>query len=136
MNNIELILLYCSAVTDLLYSENQKYQSEKFSALKTVAGQVIRYEEQYPTHLLEEILKKKLRFILDAKSISELNRILSGKDFRPEYRFNDTWSEPQFHIPEEELLMWFSIISDVPIRDYAAKRVLELGKRIGLGAPT
>ena len=136
MKNIELIALYCSAVADLLCLENKKHLDEKFNAFKTVVGQVGRYEEQYPTHLLEEILKKKLRFILDANSISELNCIVSGKDSRPEYCINDTWREPQFHIPEEELLMWFSIISDVPIRDYAAKRVLELGKRIGLEAPT
>ena len=101
--------------------------AEQISALITLGGQIKGYQKQFANNpLISEICRKKIEFILQAKTKSELDEILSPPKIR--YNFNEIVPTGKFHVDEEELLIWSltSLWCGGPLSRPAYKRYMKL----------
>jgi len=110
--------------------ENDKLTAERISALFTISGLCRAYHEQFNSNpLMLHICEKKITFILQAKSKSELDEILSLPKVR--YNFNEVVPVGNFHIEEEELLIWSltSLWCGGPLNQAGFNRYMKLFKK-------
>jgi hypothetical protein len=108
-----------------------KLLPERMSALIRLSGQIRRYLDEFNnTPLALIICKKKIDFILQAKSNAELNEILAAPKVR--YNFEEVVPIGKFHIEEEELLIWSltSLWSGGPLNEAGFKRYTKLFAQI------
>ena len=110
---------------------NDKLVWEKVPALLQVDVIIRRYaKEGFPERLLRPIAEKKVAFIKDAKTKTALSEIL--KPPKPRYDGNKVQCFGEYHIPEEELLIWSLTSLLAPLNDMGANRMFELMKQVYL----
>lgn len=86
-------------------------------------------KQGYRFDIIMSILQKKLDFIKEAKTKAEIKDILAVA--RPHYNYAEIVPyTPKYHVEEEELLLWFEIVTKSPLRPEAYKRIGYLWKRI------
>jgi hypothetical protein len=105
-NKIQPIdLQIVTAMLRLSEIENDKLALERLAALITLSGKCRAYEKEFMNNpLILQICEKKVEFILQAKSKSDLKEIMSPPKIH--YNFNEVVPVGKFHIEEEELLIW------------------------------
>jgi len=130
-NNLDSIeWQVCLGLLRLNEVGNDKLPAERMSALITLGGICRAYQKEFANNpLILNICKKKIKFILQAKSKADLKEILSP----PKIRYNGNAIIPvgNFHIEEEELLIWSltSLWCGGPLVESGFKRYMELFKK-------
>jgi hypothetical protein len=123
-------LQICTGMMRLSEIENDKLTAERMSALITLSGQCKAYQQQFNNNpLVLHICEKKVEFIVQAKSKSDLKEILSPPKVR--YNFNTVVPTGNFHIEEEKLLIWSltSLWCGGPLNKPGYERYIELFKK-------
>lgn len=110
--------------------ENDKLTVERMGALLTLGSKCRAYQKEFNNNpLILHICEKKVEFILQAKSKSDLKEMLAP----PKVRYNGSSIVPigKFHIEEEELLIWSltSLWSGGPLSEPGYKRYMKLFKK-------
>lgn len=84
--------------------EADKLLNEKFEALKKVYSTVEWYaKEGFMGRLLDTIMEKKSKMILDAASIKAVRELAAPP--KPQYDGNKWYTSPN-SVPEEEMVWW------------------------------
>lgn len=130
------LLTYCMAIAELIIdSENQKDKiiEAKFRAIG-LSWSLLEYyaKDGFSEHILDIIMEKKARLILDATTIKDINEIAEPP--KPQYDGNKWWSSKNT-VPEEELIWWSKASLKAPLNYEATMRYMKLiedffGKRI------
>lgn len=120
---------YAMAIATLLLSskgENEKLAYEKFEALRKTASLLESYASRsFDERLLDVIMEKKAKMILEATKVSDIREIATPK--APEF-LGDGWSVSRFSVPEEEMIWWSMTSLKGPLNEPANKRFMELFK--------
>lgn len=120
---------YAMAIATLLLSskgENEKLAYEKFEALRKTASLLESYASRsFDERLLDVIMEKKAKMILEATKVSDVREIATPK--APEF-LGDGWSVSRFSVPEEEMIWWSMTSLKGPLNEPANKRFMELFK--------
>lgn len=82
------------------------------------------HREGFRTDFLLVILKKKLQFLAQANTDSQVYEILRGS--APIYRADGFHPQSPYHVEEEELIQWLRISTEAPMMYEAKIRALEL----------
>lgn len=109
---------------------DDKLIAERISTLFRLSVQIKTYQKEFAnTPLALDICAKKIEFIFNAKSKSELEEILSPPKVR--YNFSEIVPVGRFHVEEEELLIWSrtSLWCGAPLCDAGFKRYIKLFKK-------
>ena len=99
--------IYSRYVTELLMEQEQTEEvlSGRFDALRTLRGMMAKYEEdRFLPELIETIFCKKADFIMEARTKTEIEKIL--KPSTPRYSCGEFHAESPYHVGEEELILW------------------------------
>ena len=120
---------YAMAIATLLLGskgENEKLANEKFEALRKTASLLESYASRsFDERLLDVIMEKKAKMILEATKVSDVREIATPK--APEF-LGDGWSVSRFSVPEEEMILWSMTSLKGPLNGPANKRFMELFK--------
>jgi hypothetical protein len=120
-------LQICIGIMRLAELKNHKLMPERMSALFTLGGQIKAYQKEFAGNPLAlDICAKKIEFILQAQSKSDLKEILSPPKVR--YNGNEVVPVGNFHVEEEELLIWSltSLWCGGPLSNAGFKRYMRL----------
>jgi len=123
-------LQICMGLLRLCEIKDDKLALERMVALITLGGRCRAYQKEFANNpLILVICEKKVDFILKAKTKSDLKEILSPPKVR--YNWNSVVPVGDFHIEEEELLIWSltSLWCGGPLRGPGLKRYMELFKK-------
>ena len=110
--------------------KEDKLMPDRMSALITLGGQCRAYQKEFCDNpLVLDICAKKIEFILQAKSKTNLKDILSPPKIR--YNGNEVVPTGDFHVDEEELLIWSltSLWCGGPLNDVGFNRYMKLFTR-------
>lgn len=123
------MLTYAMAIAELIVkSEGQKDSliDSKFTALKKSWALLEYYaRDGFSEQILDAIMEKKAKLILNATTIKDINEI--AKPPKPQYNGNKWWSNKN-SVPEEEMIWWSKASSRAPLCYEAAMRYMELFK--------
>lgn len=100
-------LEYSRYITELLMDQEQTEEllSRRFDALRTLRGMMVKYEEErFLPELIETIFCKKAEFIMEARTKTEIEKIL--KPSTPRYSCGEFYAGSPYHVEEEELILW------------------------------
>jgi len=106
---------------------NDKLPVERMGALISLGGTMRGYQKEFNNNELVLIIcEKKIEFILQAQTKSDLKEILSPP--KVHYNGNEIVPVGNFHINEEELLIWSltSLWCGGPLNDAGFKRYMKL----------
>ena len=120
-------LQICIGIMRLAELKDHKLMAERMSALFTLSGRIKAYQKEFADNPLAlDICAKKIEFILRAQSKSDLKEILSPPKVR--YNGNEVVPAGNFHVEEEELLMWSltSLWCGGPLNNAGYKRYMRL----------
>ncbi len=121
------IYTYAMAIATLAIEhddEADKLLNEKFEALKKVYATVEWYaKDGFMERLLDTIMEKKAKMILDATSIKNVREIADPP--KPQYDGNK-WHASPSSVPEEEMVWWSKTSMRAPLGYEAVKRYEEL----------
>ena len=100
---------YAMAIATLLLGskgENEKLAYEKFEALRKTASLLESYASRsFDERLLDVIMEKKAKMILEATKVSDVREIATPK--APEF-LGDGWSVSRFSVPSSSSVSTFS----------------------------
>lgn len=118
------------AIAELIVdSEGSKERllEEKFEALRKSWWLLESYaKDGFDEKILDTIMQKKARLILDAASIQDIREISNPP--KPYYDGNK-WAYFPNSVPEEEMIWWSKISLIAPLAPHAVKRYAELFKQ-------
>jgi len=128
---IELMFIMLDTVASIITCEkNEDLGIAKLHTTKIAHAQVLGYLQRELNYaVVRAVFRMRLDFIINAKSLSELDAIVSTKASLPRYDFG-TWRTGPYHIPEEELLFWGVASLGVKLYSHATDRALEIFERI------
>ena len=121
----------CIGMMRLAEMAGDKLIAERISALIQLGAQVRGYQKEFNNSPLAlAICEKKIEFLLQAKSKSDLKEILAPAKVR--YNYNEIVPVGKFHVEEEELLQWCltSLWCGGPLNEAAYKRYMKLMKKL------
>ena len=127
---LDVDLQICMGMMRLSELSDFKLIAEKMIALIQLSGIIKGYQKEFNNSPLAlNVCAKKIEFILQAKSKTDLKEILSPPKIR--YNFNEVVPVGKFHVEEEELMIWSitSLWSGAPLNKAAYKRYAELMKK-------
>jgi len=105
-------------------NEADKLLNEKIEALKKVYATVEWYaKDGFMGRLLDTIMEKKAKMILDATSIKNVRELADPP--KPQYDGNKWHTSPN-SVPEEEMVWWSKVSLRAPLAYEAVKRYEEL----------
>lgn len=123
---LELCPVYEAIESDTTLPE--KLKQVKLEALQEIAARLCQYsKETWDPLLLNGYAKKKSRYILDAKTKSEVDEILKAP--KPHYNGNKFQDGP-YQVDEEELICWSEASLRRPPSGAAVERMFELMYRV------
>lgn len=100
----------------------------KVSAIKKLLSDTQYYRENgYLSDLVHTVFTKKLKQIEGAKTVKELHEI--ERACVPQFNGND-FTSGEYHIPEEELILWSLTSLKGPLVDAGMKRFFLLIKQV------
>lgn len=118
---------YVSALAELLVGSGHgkdKLADAKWEALLKTRSLLRRYEEEnFDSKIINTIMEKKAKLILEAKTKKDLMEIVAPP--KPYYNGN-RWIISENSVPEEEMLLWAMVSAHVMLRPEATKRYMEL----------
>lgn len=124
------MLTYAMAIAELITSsEGQKENLlyEKFEALrKSWSFTELYARDGFDEKILDVIMEKKSRMILDAKTIKDVRELSEPPE--PHYTGNG-WVVSENSVPEEEMIWWSKTSLQAPLTHEATKRYMELFKQ-------
>ena len=124
IDNYEFLVAFYLAevIADDTISETLRTaKSEALLKLKSYLG---NYRQAgYDPVLLGRIARKKGRFLMDAKSKTEIQKIL--KSSKPAFNGAAFFTGPYF-VPEEELFWWSEASLRAPLNEYGFRRYQEV----------
>ncbi len=128
-------LEYSCYMTKLLMDNRltEKLRSRRFDALRKMRGITAQYEKEgFLPELIETVFCKKADFLMEAKTKAEIEEIL--KPSTPTYSGGNFQPGNQYHVEEEELILWSKTSLKAPLIPEAQKRYQELfEKYVGNG---
>lgn len=121
-----LTILYCQSLTTVfLESRSDKLAGLRIGAIHDLYGIVLTYSKMgFLSSLIEKIWEKKIAFILQAETKKDVAEIL--KPSVPYYDYNSFRPKSNFHVDEEEIILWSMASLQAPLKDFAFNRYLEL----------
>lgn len=123
----ELVFADCPARV-ITSDEADKIKELRISALQTVRGQLLAYQELgIIQRLLTAIAEKKCSFLMEITSKTEMTKIL--KPHCPTYNGNK-FIPDKYYIPEEELICWSQTSLVAPLNSAGFKRYMEVFKMV------
>lgn len=123
-------LQVCMGLLRLREISNDKLAIERMCALIALSSKCRAYQEEFLDNpLVLQICEKKVEFILQAKTKSDLDEILSPP--KVHYNFNEVVAVGNFHVEEEELLIWSrtSLWIGRPLNEPGLNRYMKLFKK-------
>lgn len=124
------MLTYAMAIAELFVgSEGQKENLlyEKFEALRKSWSCVEIYaKDGFSEEILDAIMEKKARMILDAKIVKDVREL--SEPPKPYYTGNG-WAVSRNSVPEEEMVLWSKASLRAPLTQEATERYMELFKQ-------
>jgi len=123
-------LQICIGMMRMSEIKNDKLIAERLAALIKLGSKCNAYQKEFNNNpMIRVICEKKVGFILQAKSKSDLNKILSPP--KVHYNFNKVVPIGNFHVEEEELLIWSltSLWCGGPLNKPRFERYTELFKK-------
>lgn len=118
---------YAMAIATLIVKhgdEKEKLLNEKFEAIKRVYATVEWYaKDGFMERLVDTIMEKKAKMILEATSIKDVRELSSPP--KPQ-RDGDKWYLSQNSVPEEEMIWWSKTSLKAPLAYDAVQRYKEL----------
>ena len=127
---LDVDIQICMGMMRLSELTDSKLIAEKMSALIQLSGQIKGYQKEFNNNPLAlDICAKKIEFILQAKSKSDLKEILSPPKIR--YYGGEIIPVGKFHVEKEELFIWSltSLWSGGPLIEAGFKRFTTLMKK-------
>ena len=124
-------LEYSCYITELLMDDTltEELRSRRFDAIRRVRGIAARYEEDgFLPELVETVFCKKAEFVMKAKTKAELKEIV--KPSTPTYSGGNFRPGNQYHVEEEELILWSKTSLKAPLIPQGCKRYQELFERL------
>lgn len=86
-------------------------------------------KQGYLFDIITSIMQKKLDFIKQANTKADIKEILETP--KPHYNYKEIVPlKPKYHVEEEELLLWFEVVSKAPLVPAAYRRIGYLWKKI------
>lgn len=129
-------LTYATTIASLVTStknSDDEMLLEKVKALKMAWSLLEIYSKDgFMETILDVIMEKKAKMILDATSIDDIREIANP----PKIRFGgNRWIASKNSVPEEEMILWSKALEHGPLSEEGFKRYFELfeqfyGKRI------
>ena len=105
-------------------SAKPSLREAKYEAILLAKGLTDKYAAWgVRNDLLDVIMQKKTNLILDADSISDIQR--AAKPPKPRHN-GATWIEDPFTVPEEELVLWLQMSLERPPSEIAYRRITKL----------
>lgn len=128
MNNpMPRMYTYAMAVAMLAIDhtdELDKLINEKLQALKRTFALVEKYaKDGFERRIVDTIMEKKSKMILDATSVNDVREISALP--KPYYDGNK-WRSSKNSVPEEEMVWWSKVSLKAPLVSEAVKRYEEL----------
>lgn len=120
-------LEYNCYIMELLMDDTltEGLRSRRFDAIRKIRGIVARYEEEnFLPELVKTVFCKKADFLMEAKTKAEIEEIL--KPSTPKYSGGTFYPGNQYHVEEEELILWSKTSLKAPLIPEAQKRYQEL----------
>lgn len=120
-------LEYSRYMTELLMDDtlSENVRSRRFDAIRKMRGIAARYEEEnFLPELVKTVFCKKADFLMETKTKVEIEEIL--KPSTPTYSGGNFQSGNQYHVEEEELILWSKTSLKAPLIPEAQKRYQEL----------
>lgn len=120
-------LEYGHCIAELLMNQDQSEEllSRRFDAVRKMRGIAAQYEEDgFLPELIETVFCKKADFIMKAKTKAEIEAIL--KPSTPRYSCGVFGPGNQYHVEEEELILWSKTSLKGPLIPQGYKRYQEL----------
>jgi len=125
---LEFKFLKAITYTSLDESLSDAIKHLRVEAFRKLRGILSLYEQkEFYKELIEKIWDKKAEFINEATSAREIDEIL--KVSLPIYNYGNWQTKTQYHVEEEELLMWAHTTPGAKVSSEASARYLELFKR-------
>ena len=117
------------AILELGKSADDKLFDIKLAAIFKAGGIAKGYEREFMNDELPRVIcAKKIVFILGAGTKKEIEEILQFS--KVHYNGNEVVPSGQFHIPEEELLIWSLTSLKAPLVDAGFKRYMKLFREL------
>jgi len=128
--NTDRIMEIAEAV--FAYPEPSQYSEAVCNAKVEALRKLLKDTEYYREHgflseLVHTVFTKKLKLIKDAETVKELHDI--EKACVPRFNGND-FNAGEYHIPEEELILWSLTSLKGPLVDAGMKRFTMLFKQV------
>ena len=124
MHEYEITLL--KLFTEIMLDEaiSDKVRELRFSAMKTLWGQLVHYNKLgYIDRLLNSIATKKSDMILKATTKTEMEKIMRPK--APHFNGCEFVAD-EYLLPEEEMIAWSQASFKAPLSNIASKRYMKL----------
>ncbi len=124
----EAILKICAAITEVGLDEGHSdhVKSLRIQALRQIDPILKFYYNRFGkgNPIVMTICEKKIAFIMDAATKSEIDLILSSP--KVHYNYNKVVPSNRYVIPEEELLVWSLTSMAAPLVEVGFNRYIEL----------
>lgn len=120
-------LEYSRYITEPLMDDTltEGLRSRRFDAIRKMRGIAARYEEEnFLPELVKTVFYKKADFLMEAKTKAEIEEIL--KPSTPRHSGGTFYPGNQYHVEEEELILWSKTSLRAPLIPEAQKRSQEL----------
>ena len=126
-DNLSLDIQFALSIAELSKEPNEKMIETKIGALLKLRGIVNGYRKHgFLEELVFNIFIKKADFITNAKSKKDVEEILSPAKIY--YNGNEVVPTGEYHVPEEELILWSMTSLRAPLVEYGLKRYMQLFK--------
>jgi len=123
----DIDLQICLGIMRLRELKSDKLSIERMAAIIQLGTICRGYQKEFNNNpLISVICHKKIEFILQAKTKTDLSKILSPPKVR--YDFSEVLPVGSYHIEEEELLIWSltSLWCGGPLNQEGFKRYMKL----------
>ncbi len=109
--------------------ENKRIKNLKIKAYYKLHKIIMTYKNQgFDKRIVESICYKKIKFIKYANTKKEMEEILQPSVVK--YNFNTFVPVSEYHIEEEEALMWSIASLKAPLNEQATKRYIGIMENI------
>ena len=123
------MLIFAMTIAELVVNPERQKDSlvgVKIKALKKSWALLEYYaKDGFSEQILDTIMEKKAKLILDATTIKDINEIAEPP--KPQYDGNKWWSNKN-SVPEEEMIWWSKASLRAPLSYEATMRYMELFK--------
>jgi len=123
---------FSDAIATLIVDEtiNNELKEEKKNTILSLNSRINFYlSEGLPSYLINTIYKKRLDFIFNAKTVSEMHEIMDMKSNYPVYNYGSWEFRSKYHLDEEELILWSKVSPGLKMTSHASERFFSLGEK-------